>query len=351
MRNRLVRFAPLLLTCLCLSAAAGAQGRAARSVVDMAGRTVALPEKVERVACISGPSYEKVFLLGAGRKIAAKNPGASSGGWAAATNPGHKDIAVIQNPKDPNIEELLKAKVDVVFYWDYPEPLAKLEKAGLTVVVTQVATGNPSSAAEFVEFQKREVRLFGDVLGGEAASKAARWCAELDERVARIAGRTAKAKSRPSVYFIGGGSPLSVFSRNSYPQWWIEMAGGSLVSGNTPTEMNATVSMEEVLKWNPEYVFMGRLASTAPVVEAPAWEPVRAVIEKKVFLVPDGIMFWDYGSEGMLLLSYLASKLHPELFPDIDMAAEVKDYYRSYYGFALSDDQAARILSHRAPAP
>jgi len=336
---------------LVLGSALGfAQDQGTRTVVDMAGRTVVLPAQVDRVACISGPSYEKVFLLGEGKKIVMKNQGASSAGWALATNPGLPALTVVGNAKDPNVEELLRAKVQVVFFWDYPAALAKLEKAGLTVVVTQISTGNPDSAAAFRDFQKREVRLFGAVLGGQAVAKADQWCRYCDDRVQLVTSRTSSSKTKPSVYFIGGGSPLSVFSRNSYPQWWIEMAGGSLVSGQTASEMNATVSMEEVLGWNPDFIFMGRLSSTAPVTEAPTWAPVKAVTDKRVFLVPDGVMFWDYGSEGILLLQFLAQKLNPGMFADLDLAAEVKKYYQTFYGVTLTDDQVQRILAHQGPA-
>ncbi|HMB30686.1 MAG TPA: hypothetical protein VKN82_02555, partial [Desulfohalobiaceae bacterium] len=35
-----------------------------RTVTDMAGRKVEIPKKVKRVACLPGPTYELVFMLG-----------------------------------------------------------------------------------------------------------------------------------------------------------------------------------------------------------------------------------------------------------------------------------------------
>jgi len=61
-------------------------------------------------------------------------------------------------------------------------------------------------------------------------------------------------------------------------------------------------------------------------------------------------MYWDYSSEGPFLMEYIAKKLHPELFTDLDMTKEVKDYYKRFYGYDLTDDEANRILSFMSPA-
>jgi iron complex transport system substrate-binding protein len=327
-------------------------GEKTRTVVDMAGRKVEVPLNVERVACISGPSYEKVFLLGEGKKIIVKNPGASSSPWALKTNENGKNIIVMNSPRDPNVEELIKNRIQVVFYWDYPAPLAKLESAGLTVVVTQISTGNPDSVESFKKFQKKEVMLFGEVLGEKAKKKAVEWCEYFDRKVEKMTSKTSglPEKERYKVYYLGGPDALGVFARNSYPQWYIDMAGGVLVSKDTPEEMDANVSVEQALKWDPDFIFMGRVKTVDVITADPKWSDVTAVKNKNVFLSPDGIMFWDYGSEGVLLMEFIALKLHPGLFKDVNMVNEVKDYYGRFYGYKLSDDDAKRILAHLPPA-
>lgn len=336
------------------TAAAGTTGEAkkTRIVTDMAGRTVEIPEKLDKVACISGPSYEKVFLLGQADKIVIKNPGASSSPWALKTYANNKNILKMNAPKDPNIEELIKDGVQTVFFWDFPEPLAKLESSKIPTVVTQISENNPDSVKSFIEFEKKEVRLFGDVLGAEAKSKADEWCNYFDEKVKYVTSKTSgiPADKRPKVYYIGGPDALSVFARNSYPEWYIDMAGGVLVSKDTKEEMDAVVTMEEALKWNPDYIFMGRVEKTDIILKDPKWSNVSAVKNGNVFLSPDGVMYWDYGSEGVLLMEYIAQKLHPDLFKDLNMVSEVKDYYKRFYKYDLTDDDANRILQHMPPA-
>jgi len=55
-------------------------------------------------------------------------------------------------------------------------------------------------------------------------------------------------------------------------------------------------------------------------------------------------------SEGTLLMEFIAKTLHPELFQDLNMVQEVKDYYAKFYNYTPMDDQANRILKFLPPA-
>lgn len=91
---------------------------------------------------------------------------------------------------------------------------------------------------------------------------------------------------------------------------------------------------------------MGRMASTDPVLKDQRWSEIKAVRDGAVYLSPDGVMFWDYGSECILLIQFIAQTLHPELFKDLDMVKEVKNYYKTFYDYDLSDENAKNILAH-----
>lgn len=77
---------------------------------------------------------------------------------------------------------------------------------------------------------------------------------------------------------------------------------------------------------------------------------LEAVLNNKVYLCPLGIVYWDYGAEGVLLMEYFAKTLHLDLFQDLNMTNEVKDYYSRFYHYNLTDDEANRILQHLPPA-
>ncbi|MDR1015240.1 MAG: ABC transporter substrate-binding protein [Coriobacteriales bacterium] len=325
---------------------------AASAVIDLAGREVTFAAPVERAAAIAGPSYEKVFMLGQADRLAGVHFVMIDRPWVVETNPDVSQCTAIESPGEPNVEGLIELGTDAVLFWDYEEPLAAMEQAGLPVVVVQNSVGNPTTAEEFIDYQKREVQVFADTFGGTALDKAADWEAYFDEKVAYVRSRVASipdAERKTAVYCYGE-EGLGVFSTYSYPSFWLELAGGRNIADESGAEMDTVVTMEQMIAWDPDFVFMGRMEGTEAVTDAAAWAEMQAVQQGNVYLCPDGVMFWDYSSEGVLLMEYLAQKMYPELFEDLDMVAEVQDYYRSFYGYDLSAENAQRILDHLPPA-
>ena len=49
-------------------------------------------------------------------------------------------------------------------------------------------------------------------------------------------------------------------------------------------------------------------------------------------------------------MEFIAKTLHPDLFKDLNMIKEIKNYYSEFYNYNLTDDQANRILNHMPPA-
>jgi iron complex transport system substrate-binding protein len=322
------------------------------TVIDLAGRALTFAAPVERAAAIAGPSYEKVFMLGQADRLAGVHFVMIDRPWVVETNPAVSQCTAIESPGEPNVEGLIELGTDAVLFWDYEDPLAAMEQAGLPVVVVQNSVGNPTTVEEFIDYQKREVQVFADTFGGTALDKAADWNAYFDEKVAYVRSRVASipdAERKTAVYCYGE-EGLGVFSTYSYPSFWLELAGGRNIADESGAEMDTVVTMEQMIAWDPDFVFMGRMEGTEAVTAGAAWAEMQAVQQGNVYLCPDGVMFWDYSSEGVLLMEYLAQKMYPELFEDLDMVAEVQDYYRSFYGYDLSAENAQRILDHLPPA-
>jgi iron complex transport system substrate-binding protein len=330
--------------------AAGAAGEF--TVTDLAGREVTLKEPVTRAAALAGPSYEKVFLLGQAGRLAAIHRFMAGRPWVVATNPGAANLKPIESPAEPNVEGLLEIETDCVLFWSYDAPLKSMTEAGLPVVVVQNSTGNPKTAEEFIAYQKREVQVFADVFGDEARARAKDWAGYFDERVAYVrerVGDIAEADRKTAVYAYGEDG-LGVFSQYSYVSFWLELAGGKNLADGTRQEMDTVVTMEQMIAWDPDYIFMGRMESADPVVKGERWAGMSAVKSGRVHLCPDGVMYWDYSSEGVLLMQYLAQKMYPERFAGLDMIAETRAYYKRFYNYDLGAEDAERLLAHLPPA-
>ena len=76
-----------------------------------------------------------------------------------------------------------------------------------------------------------------------------------------------------------------------------------------------------------------------------AWAGITAVKNDEIYVGPNGVFYWDSSSERVLNILWLAKVLHPDLFQDLDLEAEVREYYSTFYGYDLTDEQARDLLN------
>lgn len=320
----------------------------AREVVDMAGRTVSVPDRVERVACLEVLCYPKMLMLGAANRVAVMYDTAAP--WMKATN-----SAVDAIPKtsgDANVEDLLARQVDVAFFRYTPEQTqARLIEAGLPGLMSQPLRHARDDAQGFADEAKAMVRLFGRVLGGDAEARAEDWCTYFDERVRFVTARVAgiPPEHRVRLYYVRGPQALSTQGRGSYTFWAGTLAGADMVVKDAPLADKGAVSMEDMMRWNPEVILVGRQYPLEGVLDDPRWRDIAAVRNGRVLSTPEGVFYWDGGPETVLLMQFIAKTLYPDLFRDFDMAAEVRGYYARFYRTRLPDDDVARLLKGQSP--
>ncbi|MGE4559952.1 MAG: ABC transporter substrate-binding protein [Desulfobulbus sp.] len=293
---------------------------------------------------MTGASYEKAFLVGVGDKVVVR--AATYPPWMERTNPRVRTIPTIRNSHDPNMEALLKQKIDVLFFWDHPILLDRLKGIGIAAVVPQPAARDFASIREFTGRMKSEVLLYGRVFGGEAEKRARAWCAYYDQKVKYVLERTSTVPEarKPRVYYVRGPDALTTHGRDQNITWYGMMAGAEMVVRNTRAKNISQISMEDIIRWNPEVIFVGRQYSPDLVLKNHKWKYVSAVRNKRVYVIPDGVFYWDGGSEGILLLEYLAWKLYPKMFRDLNMQREVTEYYEKFYNCRLTDDEIEKLL-------
>lgn len=321
-----------------------------RTVTDLSGNVVTLPEDVTKVATLCGPSLETAIMLNQTDKVVYTGNKGGQGAWAKIVDPAAAEIPVTDDATHPNVEALLDAGVQVVLYWDaYPDVTKELEDAGIAVVVTQENAPDIHTSEEFLKYKEKEITLVGDVFGGDAVDKAAAWCDYAEKTYGSIIGKTKDLADRPTVYYVRGPKALTIHGGNSYTRYLVDMAGGDLVSKDD-AELMYDTTMEQVLNWDPEYIFMGRVNNTDLIIDDPAWENIKAVKDGHVYVNEKGVFVPDYSTDCFLLAEQIAKTLHPDAFADLDLTKSVKDYYHDFYNYDLTDDQANRILNSQDPA-
>ncbi|PWR71325.1 ABC transporter substrate-binding protein [Methanospirillum lacunae] len=331
------------------------------TVTDMAGRTVTLPASIDNILALYGPAYEKIVILDAEDKIGmCADYHKTHASWAHVIYKHLDSLPSFSNPSNPNVEDILKENPDVVFYFGNDKNTQKMESLGIPVVCS---TGNTTK----LESLKDSLRLYGKVLGSEATERAEEYCTYFDEKLKNVLSKTSSIadKDKPKVY-VTSGIPLRTRSINSVMGDTVTKAGGDYVAKDI-VNATATINPEQLVAWNPDIIIIDHApdlpdpsassTSNTPNAQAvkeefmskPEFQNINAVKNKQVYICPMGAFFWDAGQQGILQLEWMAQIFHPELFKDLDMSKEVKEFYSKFFNYDLSDDQLTRIMNHELP--
>lgn len=318
--------------------------QAERQVVDDAGTRVQVPNHVERIADAWYAHHSLLMTLGAGDKIIATVNHPQDHPWMFLIQPSLNKALSVRGVTF-NSETLLVDKTDVVFTAKGNADVSGYRQAQL-----------PTLEMAFDDFSsmKHSLLTTAEVLGTpEAEQRAVLYNQYLDQHIAEIQAKTRKltAAQRPKVLHIVSLHPLKVDGSGTLIDTWIRLAGGTNAAGEVKGNMKE-VSPEQVLVWKPDVIIIGAGAGTLAHSDyAQLFQSLPAVQQHKVWQNPAGVFPWDrYGTEAALQIQWVAQKLHPELFPDLNIVSATQDFYRRFFGYSLTAEQAQRILAALPPA-
>jgi iron complex transport system substrate-binding protein len=309
-----------------------------RQVTDMAGRTVALPPRIERTVTLGSlPVLNSfVFAMGEARTIANGLADFARPHWKYQNvfAPQLAGLPAMQQPnREPNVEAILLARPDVVLTM-HRESVAPLERRGIAVVFL---------AWRAPEDVKACMTLLGEVFGRQEA--AARYNRYFDATLARVGAALADLPParRPKVLYL---QPETLTQPRLIAEWWIPAAGGISVTDDGRTAESRTVSLEQVVLWDPDILIVTGPKDVAFVNADRVFRQLKAVRTGRVHVVPVGAHTWaNRTAEQPLTVLWAAKAFHPDRFASLDLAAETKAFYRDFFGHALSDAEVAEMLS------
>ena len=369
MKKRLI--AGLLACLMVLSLAACGNTEAApeaesttHTITDLLGREVTIPNDIQRIAAIAGPTYEMVFMLGSADQITMVKSGhTDSYPLANLTNPKLLDVAgIAANPSSTvNIEDYLAQEIDLVVYYDNELELKKFDAVDMAAIVATKNTGlmdtleqaQTQTIDEFIATLTTPLRILADAIDTEEAhSEYEAWAKYCDEKLHMVYERTKDIPEgeRPTVYW---GNTWGEEIRSSYSlknRWYeVYLAGGTLLG---PEEISnfPEVTAEQLYTWDPDIILVDNHGDNPELVmksmyrENSKWATLKAVENQQLYRIPSGVFFLDKGSTTTLLVMWMATFMHPELFDDIDMIEEIKYYYNEFYEFELTDEQARMVI-------
>ncbi len=346
----------LLISVLCVAA------QDTITIVDHAGNEVTLPAEIKRIAVADIfpiPSVLAVFFDSAENLV-----GISPQAMAAAKNGLLSELyPEILNAEtgwtdgtNVNVEELAKLEPDVVIYSAGNAVNGDvLRDAGFNAV--GISAGKWGYDA--IETLNQWIDLFSQMFPGNDRAETVRAYSEEVFAFVRERVETLTDDEREKVFFLFqyNDSTISTSGRKFFGQWWADAINAVNVGGELENEMSTAVNLEQVYAWNPDRILITNFNASTPddlynnTVGSYDWSGINAVINHKVNKMPLG-MYRSYtcGVDTPVTLLWMAKTVYPQLFEDVDITQEAKDYYHEVFGITLSDEQVARIFAPAAEA-
>lgn len=315
-----------------------------KRVTDSLGRAVVVPPKVDRIACLYAFTAHVVAMLGRADDIVAVSNGPQRDILLTTMYPSIKKALVPKFQGGINVEELVKAKPDIVFVpaetGRNDGEVAKLDACGLPWLAVDFHT---------IEEQQQVVAMIGAAIG--KPEKAGAYNIYYRSCIARALDAVSGI---PSMKKTGVYHATNEATRTSQPDSlsadWMRAAGIINVAAQNPGGLldgSNQVSIEQILLWNPDVILANEPGVAALIKESPQWSAVAAVQNDRVYQMPIGISRWGHpGSlETPLAVLWTVKTVYPDRFREVDMRYELGYFYKTFFDWELSEDMVERILS------
>lgn len=259
----------------------------ANTIVDMAGREVTIPEKIDWIVPYDTKASLMLFPIAA-EKMATRAllPGVDT---FTFIDGGYEQLPAVDIR---NVEELLTIKPQVIIAGAYVgsdnlERFDKMEKrTHIPVVVIDLSIDKMSDTYQFL----------GSLLDVEEHSKVR---AEFIDRIYALTQEI--IESNPAVddriyYSIGATGLMTDPAGSRHTEVVDYMKLDNVVNVPIPSGGHANVNMEQVLEWNPEVIFCAGFRGNSNAYELinsdRKWKNIAAVKSGRVYMVPSMPFGW-----------------------------------------------------------
>jgi len=318
---------------------------AAREVVDSAGRRADVPDRIERVVAAGPPASVLVTMLAPEKLI----------GWNRTPPPEELPYLPPVVRKLPeigrltgrggtmNLEVVVAAKPDlIVDFGSVSDTYISLADR----VQSQTSIPYLLIDGHFVK-SVAAMRLLGGILG---VGPRADVLAERMESILRDVDRVTASippSSRPRVYLARGANGLETGNRGSINTEIIERVGAVNVVDSDVRAGLVTVSLEQVLAWNPDTIVTVDPAVAEHIRSNSAWASIDAVRRGRIFVSPRLPYGWVDAPPSLnrwIGLEWLARLLFPGKLPG-DLRDVARDFYRVFYQVDVSESELDTLFA------
>lgn len=308
------------------------------TVVDALGRSVeleALPQRIVSAGRSGLTIVETLYLFPETReRLVALSVGQQKpGDFLSLVDPGYGTKTEFAPDSGP--EQIAPLQPDLVILRSFMADTlgAALEQVSIPVVYLDLETP---------EQYFRDLATLGQLLGNEERAREieAYYQERLDAIEAGLEGLD--PADRPRVLLVqhsaqGGEVSLEVPSVAWLQTIEVELAGGEPVWREAAQGGGWTVvNLEQIAAWNPDQIYVVSYGDDpAAVVEElranAQWQELAAVQAGQIYGFPGEFFSWDQPDPRWILgVNWLAGKIHPDRFPDLDVNEEIVSFFELY---------------------
>lgn len=322
------------------------------TITDAVGRELTFTRLPQRIMIIGRGPYMALHILymfpeGPERLIAAEAKSASASDFLSTAFPNFDEIPT--TTANPGPEQIAAYQPDLVIMKSLTVEEMSESLAQVDIPVMYVGLETPE---QFFH----DVRNMGQILGNTERAKEI--VAFYQSRIDRIINVTEELlpEEKPRTLLLqynerGGEVAVQVPAPSWMQTIQVRIAGGRPVwTGDLQVTDGWTVTnFEQIAAWNPEKIFvviwytLDSEDVIAGLKADPQWSKLQAVQEDALYAFPADLFGWDTPEPRWILgLTWLATKIHPDRFADIDMQEQVYAFFGELYG--LSQEQVDDII-------
>lgn len=323
-------------------------------IVDLEETPVSVPppDQIDSIVETSGGKgvLGTAILLGK-IDVITGTPGGASSTWLRHVFPQIDQIEDYGRFDNVNVEAVLQASPDAVIAPQRAgEVIEKMRSLGLPVLVDGIEIEDPK---DVFRQSYDEIDLMARLTGTQ--EKAENYHAWADGLLKLVAERVADIPDEQRVTVLPLRQNITqVYGNNCIWGYVVELAGGKNLSGDSTvgTKFYADLDAEQIVEWNPDMIFQINVYGefTHDVADmAAGWADdkrfsgMKAFESRNVYWIPDGIDPWSAAIEAPLGVLWMAKTMYPDRFSDIDVKNEAEDFYQTFLGYDMTDQDWALL--------
>lgn len=328
-----------LLITGCSTVPDGGQSGSRVQITDSTGQTLVLDEVPRRIA-IAGKAtvmvQDAVFLFeeAEDRVVALENRNQSAFGFLPVVVSDFEEKEFIEMNAGP--EQIAAVNPDLVIMKNFLKDSLGASLESLDIPVFYLNLETPEAFYQ-------DITALGELFANPGrAEEINRF---YQERVELVESLTAdlSSETKPSVLVLeysdrGGETAFSVPPVSWLQTRMVETAGGTPIWKELEVSGGWTViTLDQIAAWNPDQVYIidyqGNAAEvTERLRENELWSSLKAVENDHLYAFAFDFYSWDQPDTRWILgLEWLATKIHPENAPKIDILEQVEEFYVTLY--------------------